>query len=74
MCDCHAKDEYGNSWSYKDRLQWPSMYQKYFSVMKTPINVDTTCVQNITGNGLTMNWSQEQHVKSVENINYISFK
>lgn len=73
MCDCHGKDENGNTWSYKDRLQWPSLYQKYFSVMKTPINVDSSCVQNVIGNGLTMFWSNHQLVKSVENINYIQY-
>lgn len=77
MCDCHFKNKDGSSWSYKDRLQWPSLYKKYFSVMKTPIDIDNSKGKVIYVNkddkNLKMYWSDQQDVYSVPNTNFIQY-
>ena len=77
MCDCCAVDKKGNTWSYQDRLDWPRLYKKYFSTMKTPIDIDNSQGKiintDIDINNLQMNWSKNQKVYSVPNQNYIQY-
>lgn len=77
MCDCCAKDKNGSSWSYEDRVNWPKLYKKYYSVMKTPIDIDTSQGKiintNIDDQKLDINWSDNQKVYSVPNNNFIQY-
>lgn len=77
MCDCHFKNKDGNSWSYEQRLQWPSLYKKYFSVMKTPIDINNEKEKLIYLNkddkNLEIKWSDKQELYSYPNNNFIQY-
>ena len=77
MCDCHFKNKDGSSWSYDQRVKWPELYRKYFSVMKTPININNDQGKilyiNKDDRNLKMYWSNEQDVYSIPNTNFIQY-
>ena len=73
MCDCRYKEKGGSTWSYKDRSTWDETYQKYQSIYKTPINIETPYTEKIINDNLKINWSSQQKLLSYENSNFIQY-
>ena len=73
MCDCRFHEKNGSLWSYKNRSNWLSTYQKYSSIFKTPINIESNFLENLIDDKMEINWSSKQKLYSYPNSNFIQY-
>jgi carbonic anhydrase len=69
MCDCRLSTD--REWSYEDQGFWTT-YKNYYSVYKTPININSNNVL-VDKNKLSINWSSEQLTKSFPTNKFVEY-
>lgn len=69
MCDCRCF--HTANWSYDNQHDW-TQYKNYYSVNKTPINVNTSVVIK-DNNKISIHYSNKQLVYSIPNNKYIEY-
>ena len=69
MCDCRLKTDYKQS--YDNQETWKN-YRDYYSVYKTPININTSKVL-VDTNQLKINWSSTQLTHSEPTTKFVQY-